>query len=97
MKLVFAALVGGLVTLVIVVGLAALDRTTLHWYADEEPSTLWHYLDVEDAGRLTSFWGALPPCAIVRQQDPDPLPAEPHASPRPLGDVERVAIECRKT
>lgn len=41
----FAALVGARVTLVIVGGLAALERTTLHWYADEGPSTRWHYID----------------------------------------------------
>ena len=97
MKLVAAALVGAFVALAVVGGLAVLDRTTLHWYADDEPSTLWYYVEVGDAGDLTDKWGPdLPPCLSVLQQYPDPLPASPYASPRHIGDVERVAIECKK-
>ena len=96
MKLVLAALVGALVTLAVIGGLAALDRTTLHWYADEERSTLWYYVEVHNAGNLVRIYGDLPPCRIVQRQRPNSLPAEPHASPRTLDDVERVAVECQE-
>lgn len=97
------ALAGALVALAIVGSFLALDRTVLHVYTDEGSGTMqgvetaWYYVEVRDAGRVTKEAETdLPMCRWLFVLRPDPVPAEPHALPRTIDGIERIALECRK-
>jgi hypothetical protein len=69
-----SGLAGALLALVVVGGFMALDRTTLHWYAEKadrvtvaptqtESGTLWYYVYESAAQKLVKRYGTqLPPC-----------------------------------
>ena len=85
---------GAVVAFALMTGVFMLDRTVLHIVYDD---TLWYYVDVDDAGRLTRSQGTgLISCDRVLTWDPAPIRTSSHAPPRRLGDIERVAIECSK-